>query len=63
MKFVCRFEDCIAPQLTFDDKNLETRFTSKFLCMSSDLIWNCDVVLQKTTAFESETIIFLVIEE
>ena len=33
-KFVCRFEDCIAPQLTFDDKNLEARFTNKFLCMS-----------------------------
>ena len=31
-------EECIAPQLTFDDKNLETRFTNKFLCMSSDLI-------------------------
>ena len=63
MKFVCRFEDCIVPQLTFDDKNLETRFTNKFLCVSSDLIWSCYMVLQKTTAFESETIISLVIEE
>ena len=63
MKFVCRFEDYIAPQLTFDDKNLETRFTNKFLCMSSDLIWSCYNVLQKTTALESETIISLVIAE